>query len=138
MTKSKLFPPDLFQASYGRGIEAHDRGDYATAYREFKALAEQGVIVAQFAIGSMYYRGDGMPSRDFKEAARWFRKAARQGHSFSSHMLGLMYFSGQCVPQNRAEAKKWYRKAAEQRDAEAQHEAQKGLYEIEQGEPLGE
>ena len=55
-------------------------GDYAKAYREFKALADQGQAFAQYAIGSMYYLGKGVP-KDYAEAAKWFRKAAAQGHA---------------------------------------------------------
>ena len=39
------------------GVEAYERGDYATALTEFRPLAQQGVASAQFGVGFMYYQG---------------------------------------------------------------------------------
>ena len=41
---------------------------------------------AQFTLGRMYYKGDGVP-RDLHEAARWFHKAAEQGHAPAEEAL---------------------------------------------------
>ena len=49
---------DEGQAALAEGKTAYDRGDYVTAFREFKGVAEQGNAVAQFAVGSMYYRAE--------------------------------------------------------------------------------
>jgi len=58
--------------------KALQRGDYKTAYRLFKPLAEQGLPLAQYNLGVMYYNGQGVP-KDYAEAAKWYRKAAEQG-----------------------------------------------------------
>ncbi len=42
------------------GLAAYSRGDYATALKEYRPLAEQGDAVAQFALGSMYENGRGV------------------------------------------------------------------------------
>ena len=47
-----------------KGFEALDRGDYATALREFKALAAQGHALAQSLLGVMYANGQGVPQDD--------------------------------------------------------------------------
>ena len=39
-------------ADYQKGFKAHQRGDYATALREWTPLAEQGDASAQFSLGS--------------------------------------------------------------------------------------
>ncbi len=44
-------------ADFQAGVEAHDRGDYATALTEFRPLAQQGVASAQFGLGFMYHQG---------------------------------------------------------------------------------
>ena len=41
-------------AGFAEGVAAHLRGDYATALREFRPLAEQGNAKAQLALGIMY------------------------------------------------------------------------------------
>ncbi len=54
------------------GITAYKRGDYRTAIRKFKALAEQGVAKAQFKLGVIYRNGQGVPKN--------YRKAAKPGY----------------------------------------------------------
>jgi TPR repeat protein len=101
------------------GRKAYERGDYATAFRLMKPLAEQGDATAQYNLGYMYRMGRGVP-QDYAEAAKWFRKAAEQGEAIAQNSLGVMYEKGQGVPQDYVEAVKWYRKAAEQGEATAQ------------------
>ena len=48
-------------ADYQAGMDAHNRGDYATALREWRPLAEQGMAIAQFHLGQLYARGQGVP-----------------------------------------------------------------------------
>lgn len=100
-------------AQYQAGLDAFNRGDYATAFREFKTLAEQGDVSAQFLIGAMYAEGEGVP-RDYGEAASWFLKAAEQGSAQGQFGLGAMYDQGTGVQVDFAEALKWYRKSAMQ------------------------
>ncbi len=40
-----------------KGMQAYNRGDYATALREWRPLAERGDIAAQFKLGLMYANG---------------------------------------------------------------------------------
>ena len=42
------------------GVDAHTRGDYATALREWRLLAEQGDASAQYNLGLMYANGWGV------------------------------------------------------------------------------
>ncbi len=44
-------------ADFQAGVEAYDRGDYATALTEFRPLAQQGHAGAQFNLGQMYRKG---------------------------------------------------------------------------------
>jgi hypothetical protein len=54
----------LAHAGFDDGKAAYDRGDYATAYKEFKAVAERGDALAQFNLGLMYEHGWGV-SQDY-------------------------------------------------------------------------
>ena len=101
------------------GYAAAKRGNYATAYRLWKPLAEQGHSGAQFNLGLMHYKGQGVP-QDHAEAARWHRKAGEQGLAPAQFILGMMYNKGLGVPQDHAEEARWYRKAGEQGHASAQ------------------
>ena len=49
---------------FQKGFDAWDRGDFATALREWTPLAEQGYASAQYNLGQMYRRGDGVPQND--------------------------------------------------------------------------
>ena len=99
---------------------AYARGDYATAYRLLKPLAEQGNARAQYDLGFMHEKGQGVPKDDV-EAAKWYRKAAEQGNAIAQVNLGFMYDKGQGVPKDDVEAAKRWRKAAEEGFARAQY-----------------
>ena len=86
---------------------------------ETRARAEQGNAEAQFKLGRMYAKGEGVP-QDYAQAVAWFRKAAEQGNAKGQNGLGAMYGSGQGVPQDWVQAVVWFRKAAEQGEAMAQ------------------
>ena len=106
--------------TFAEADAAYERGDYATAYRGFRRLAEQGNAAAQFNLGRMYDKGQSV-AKDYAEAAKWYRRAAEQGHARAQYNLGIMYADGQGVPKDYAEALKWYRRAAEQGEAYAQN-----------------
>ncbi len=57
-------------AGWDEGVAAYERGDYATAIREWRPLADQGDAVAQNNIGLMYDNGRGVP-QDYGEAVQW-------------------------------------------------------------------
>ena len=106
---------------------AYERGDYDAALRGYRRAAEHGNAEAQFSLGFMYYRGEGVPEDD-TEAARWLGRSAEKGHARAQYILGIMYEYGKGVPQNDAEAArwyhraaKWYRRRAAEQDAEAQY-----------------
>ncbi len=86
-----------------------------------KALAEEGDIVSQMVLGSLYYKGDEIVPQDYKEALKWFTKAAERGVPVAQFNVGVMYSQGQGVARDDAEAVKWYRKAADQGHEDARH-----------------
>lgn len=116
--------PALGIAEPVREIDAADAayrdGDFATALRLARPMAEQGAARAQTLMGLIYYNGRGVP-RDDPEATRWFRRAADQGDATAQFYLGVVYFEGRGVPQNYFEGARWYRRAAEQGNAQAQY-----------------
>jgi uncharacterized protein len=103
------------------GMAAFQRGDYAAAMRLWRPLAHQGNADAQFLLGAMYGRGEGV-ERDYTTAVTWYRKAADQGHPGAQWSLGTMYQDGREVPRAYAAAASWYRKAADQGYVLAQYD----------------
>ena len=61
--------------AYLEGAAAYRRGDYATAIRELRPLAEQGNAAAQNILGFMYDVGKGVP-QDYVQALMWYNLAA--------------------------------------------------------------
>ena len=105
---------------FQKGMSAYETGDYATALREFKVLAELGHVDARFNLALMYKDGQGVV-QDYKAAVKWYREAAEEGNVFAQYNLGFMYKDGQGITQDDKEAVKWLRKATEQGFADAQH-----------------
>ncbi|MEO1945498.1 MAG: tetratricopeptide repeat protein [Candidatus Thioglobus sp.] len=105
---------------FDNGADAYKKGDYKTAFNEFKPLAERGHLKAQFGLGVMYEEGMGV-LKDDKEAFKWYRKAAEQGDAAAQFTVAVWYDEGIGVLKDDKEAFKWYRKAAEQDHAEAQY-----------------
>jgi hypothetical protein len=106
-------------ADFEAAVAAHSAGNYEKALREFKLLADQGSAGAQFNLGVMYAKGQGV-AQDFGEALRWFRKAAAQGDVDAQFNLGVAYAEGKGVKTDYTEALKCYQKAASQGSASAQ------------------
>ncbi len=98
---------------FSQGVAAYKRGDFATALRIWRPLAEQGDADAQSNLGLMYDNGEGVPEND-AEAVRWYRLAAERGLARAQAMLGARYYFGEGVPENYAEALRWFLLAAEQ------------------------
>jgi uncharacterized protein len=96
-----------------------DRGDVVTAFRLYAPLADAGDREAQYQVGLMYDKGEGV-ERDYAEAAKSYRMAAEQGLASAQYVLGTLYAVGKGVPRDAAAAAMWFSKAADQGRADAQ------------------
>jgi uncharacterized protein len=100
---------------------AFNRGDYVTAFRVVRPLADQGNAKAQALLGTMYENGGGV-AQDLTEAVKWLRKAAEGGEVTAQDYLGVLYATGDSgLEQDYSQATKWYRKAADQGNPHAQN-----------------
>ncbi len=100
-------------------FSAYQNGDYAAAMRFFRPEAVVGNRIAQWLLGEMYNKGQGVP-QDYAEAAKWYRRAAEQGDAEAQFSLAMVYYQGHGVSQDFVEALKWNRSAADQGVARAQ------------------
>ena len=103
---------------FEEGFAAAQKGDFATALRLWKPLAEQGNVDAQYNLGKMYRNGDGV-AQDYKTAVKWYTLAAEQGDADAQTNLGAMYDKGQGVAQDYVKAHMWFNIAAIDGNADA-------------------
>ena len=103
--------------SFEDGVAAYDRGDYPTALKLWRPLAEQGNAVAQTDLGWMYVAGEGL-AKDYAEALKWFRLAASRDYE-AQHALGFMYEAGLGAPKDLVQAYMWLSLAAAHGDNKA-------------------
>jgi uncharacterized protein len=102
---------------YEDGTAAARRGDYDTAMRLLRPLADGGDRSAQAFLGHLFWI---IIPPDYAAAASWYRKAAEQGDAFAQDRLGYQYANGLGLTQDYAAAASWYRKAAGQGQTGAQ------------------
>jgi len=93
-------------ADFSTGLAAYNKGDYATAVKEWRPLADQGVAAAQYNLALLYLDGHGVP-QDPAEAVKWFKRSAEQDYTQAQHNLGAMYGAGQGVKRDYIQAYKW-------------------------------
>lgn len=111
---SLLLPVASSAASLEEAKTAVDAGKFAQAAAIYRELAAAGDAKAQYNLGLMYARGDGVAENP-QEAVKWYRLSAEQGFAEAQYALGVIYFSRDAgVPMDYDEAIKWYRQAAEQ------------------------
>lgn len=104
---------ELAWGDYWAGVQAATESDYATAYKEWRPLAEQGDARAQYSLGFMYSQGISV-TQDYKKAYYWFNKSAQQGYALGWAKLGLIFELGRGVPTDYVKAYAWYDLAAAQ------------------------
>lgn len=108
------------RADLAAAIAAYVHGEFATAFRLFEIEAERGGIEAQFRLGRMYERGEGV-ARDYRLAAERYRLAADQGHPEARTDLAALLFHGHGLPRDVGEAVRLTRLAADQGVPRAQY-----------------
>ena len=114
------FPMLAFADTLSDGMAAFKAKNYKSAFALLQPLAEHGNAMAQYSLGWMYAKGEGVP-RNVSEAVKWFHQVAALGNAKAQAILGFMYERGRGVPKDNTKAVKWYRKAASQGDVLAQY-----------------
>jgi uncharacterized protein len=101
------------------GALAYSRGDFATAARELRPLADEGHVMAQYLLGATLLNGK--PALfDLAGAEAWLKKSADQGGVAAMRDLGRLNWFAKS-PSDPAQAAQWLRQGAERGDAESQH-----------------
>ncbi len=97
----------------------YSAGDFAAAFTWCQRAAHSNLPWAQYNLGLMFRKGEGVPQSD-TEAAHWYRRAALQDFPEAQQKLADLYTFGHGVPLNLKQAAIWYRRAADNGNAEAQ------------------
>ncbi|HET7086275.1 MAG TPA: hypothetical protein VFI23_15975 [Rhizomicrobium sp.] len=94
------------------GLKALDSGGYlADAVKYLSQAAEKGQPVAQYRLGTLYERGQGVTA-DAAKAMHWYELSANQGNRKAMHNLAVAYTAGAAGKKNMTEAARWFAKAA--------------------------
>ncbi len=128
---------------FNKGMKFYEDKKYSKAIQVWRPLAEKGygktgIVIkiwkflagkikeswgdngyadAQFYLGLMYERGDGV-LQNYDTAIEWYRKAADQKNAEAQNNLGKIY---KTVKKEYKEAVKWLTKAANQGNARGQN-----------------
>lgn len=86
--------------------------DYPAALKAIKVPALQGYPSAQAVVGTLYYKGMGVPL-NYPEAMRWYKLAADQGNAAAQYQLAMGYATGLGVNKNPEENRRLLLAAAE-------------------------
>jgi hypothetical protein len=99
---------------FAGGITAEKQGDFGSALKTLLPLAQNGDARAQYSIGAMYTKGDGV-EKSYAEALKWYKLSEAQGNANASVALGNAYRFGLGVTQDSDQAFKYFKVAADQR-----------------------
>ena len=106
LTLSALITLSFTACEDRRADKAYLRGNYDNALQDIQFPAHRGEARAQYDLGLMYDKGQGVPQSDF-EAMQWYERAAEQGEPRAQYNLGLMHFNGQGVAPDLVKAYYW-------------------------------
>ena len=95
--------------AFHTGLNYYKKKDFVKAVAWFRRSAEHGNADAQYNLGLMYHKGEGV-SKNFSEAVKWWRKAAENGLVPAQLNVGVCYAMGDGVGRDMKEAVKWFRK----------------------------
>jgi localization factor PodJL len=93
------------------GLRNLDAGDSVAAFQWLEKAALQGQPVAEYSLGTLYERGQGVTASP-AFALKWYLAAANQGNRKAMHNLAVAYAEGSAGPKNTQEAARWFAQAA--------------------------
>ncbi len=92
---------------YERAMAMMKAERFTDAAGLFRQAAGQGNRRAQYQLGLLYARGDGV-RKNLVKAREWLYKAAMQGHPKAQFYLGQMYAFGDGGRQDNVKATMWF------------------------------
>ncbi len=96
---ARAFPPQLPAEQRFILASATLGRDPALAIAGYQVLAEDGLADAAYALGQIYYSGQGAP-QDVHKAVQYFKQAADRNHPYAQFVMAHFYRSGFIVGRN--------------------------------------
>jgi TPR repeat protein len=106
-------------ADINTAVKAYIEGNYTTAVKDLQPLVEQGEPRAEFLLGHMYYRGQGVPKDPIK-AEQLLLLSAKHGFAKAQSYIGFLYV----LKGDEAHLKQallWFQNSAAQGDREGEN-----------------
>ena len=94
-------------AGFDDTLKIYKKGDYQTAFEQFKELADDGNHGAQYYLGEMYRQGNGVQI-NLQEALKWYSLSSETNNAAPQYRLGNIYESGQAGSEDLKAAYMWY------------------------------
>ncbi len=99
-------------------LAAKDRGDFESAFQQFKQLASLDDAIAQFQLSLLYEAGKGT-KQDATQAIHWLRMSAAHGNPQAQSNLGVAFSKGRGIGQDLVRAYAWFAASAVSGDSVA-------------------
>lgn len=107
-------------AQYQHAQVKLSEGDLEAAASFLRRAAQKGVSPAQYELGKLYERGQGV-DKDLIEARSLIQKAAEAGHVSAMYDYALFLAEGEGGAQSEPDAVSWFEQAAEHGHVDAQY-----------------
>lgn len=118
--EARVLLQDISRQQQGSGRPLQERISKLARRVPFEKEAKQGDAQAQYKLGLMYIRGEGV-KLDPVVGLAWLRKSAGQNNINAQIHLGQLLMRGLYVDKDYDESAMWYQRAANAGDAEAQY-----------------
>jgi len=100
--------------NFQTGLDFYIARNYAVAFRVWQPLADRGDAWAQYGLGVLYHKGQGV-EQDHAKALEWYHKAAQQDHPDAQEKLAMMYLQGDGVEKDEDKGYEWFGKSMRSR-----------------------
>lgn len=108
-----MFGSTAWALGDAQALAAYQAKNYREAMRLYRPLAEKGDAEAQYYVGRMYEKGEGV-RRDQNEVVKWYLKSAENGYAPAQYRVAVGYAYGLGgLSKDQDEAVKWLRRSAE-------------------------
>lgn len=94
------------EARFQRGVKAYDKGDYASAFKDWLPLAQQNDLAAMRNVALLLRKGLGT-ERDPVRALFFYERAAEAGFVPAQLNAAFMYLEGDGIPRDYKKASFW-------------------------------
>lgn len=103
-----------------KALAAYEAKNYRESMRLFLPLAEKGSAQAQYYVGRMYEKGQGV-SKDEVQMKQWYQRSAESGYAPSQYRVAVGHATGfGGLRRSDQEAVMWLQRSAEGGYARAQ------------------